>query len=265
MSTEDLRTAQRAADELRQRTGVDSYAAAFVMGSGWGPAADALGEVVAEVETSALSGFQQPGVSGHSGRIRVVRSGDRDLLVFLGRSHLYEGHGTAAVAHGVRTAVAAGAPQVVLTNAAGSLNPELTVGSAVLISDHINLTGTSPLVGPSFVDMSDTYSASLRAATREADPGLREGVYAAVRGPQFETPAEIRMLRTMGADLVGMSTALEAIAAREQGASVLGVSLVTNVAAGLAGQPLDHQEVLRTGRDAAANAGSLLVGIAAEL
>ncbi|RNL78117.1 purine-nucleoside phosphorylase [Halostreptopolyspora alba] len=265
MTTEDLRTAQRAADELRQRTGVDSYAAAFVMGSGWGAAADALGEVVAEVETSALPGFQPPAVTGHSGRIRSVRSGDRDLLVFLGRTHLYEGHGTAAVVHGVRTATAAGASRIVLTNAAGSLNAEMPVGSTVLIADHINMTGESPLEGPSFVDLSDTYSASLRAAAREADTTLREGVYAAMRGPQFETPAEIRMLRMMGADLVGMSTALEAIAAREQGASVLGVSLVTNLAAGLAGQPLNHNEVLETGREAAAGVGDLLAGIAARL
>lgn len=265
MSTEDLRTAQRAADELRRHTGVDSYAAAFVMGSGWATAADALGEVVAEVETSALPGFQPPAVTGHTGRIRSVRSGGRDLLVFLGRTHLYEAHGASAVVHGVRTAVAAGAPRIVLTNAAGSLNTELSVGSAVLIADHINFTGESPLVGPSFTDMSDTYSASLRAAAREADPGLAEGVYAAMRGPQFETPAEIRMLRMMGADLVGMSTALEAIAAREQGVSVLGISLVTNFAAGLAGQPLDHREVLETGRDAATNAGSLLAGISAKL
>lgn len=265
MTTEDVRTAQRAADELRRRTGVDSYDAAFVMGSGWSAAADALGEVVAEVETSALPGFQPPAVIGHSGRIRAVRSGDRDLLVFLGRTHLYEGHGTAAVVHGVRTAAAAGASQIVLTNAAGSLNAEMPVGSAVLIADHINMTGESPLEGPSFVDLSDTYSASLRAAAREADATLREGVYAAMRGPQFETPAEIRMLRMMGADLVGMSTALEAVAAREQGASVLGVSLVTNLAAGLAGQPLDHKEVLETGREAASGVGNLLAGIAAKL
>ncbi|WP_046471722.1 purine-nucleoside phosphorylase [Allosalinactinospora lopnorensis] len=265
MTTEALQTAQRAADELRSHTGVDSYKAAFVMGSGWAPGADALGEEGTEVPMSALPGFRPPAVTGHPGRIRSVRSGDRDMLVLLGRTHLYEGHGPAAVVHGVRTAIAAGASTVVLTNAAGSLDRELTVGSPVLIADHINLTGASPLDGANFVDLSETYSASLRAVAREANAELREGVYAAMRGPQFETPAEIRMLRAMGADLVGMSTALEAVAAREQGASVLGISLVTNVAAGLSDHPLDHHEVLETGRDAAADAGGLLAAIAAKV
>ncbi|GAA4892102.1 purine-nucleoside phosphorylase [Streptomonospora salina] len=265
MTTDQHTAAAQAAEELRSRTGVDSYDVALVMGSGWAPAADELGTGGTELRTSELTGFVPPAVEGHSGAVRSVRSGDSDLLVFLGRTHLYEGHGPQAVAHGVRTAVAAGASTIVLTNAAGSLNPALTVGSPVLVADHINLTGQSPLRGANFVDLTETYSARLRATAREADPSLAEGVYAAMRGPHFETPAEIRMLRAMGADLVGMSTVLEAIAAREAGASVLALSLVTNVAAGLSGQPLDHEEVLATGRDSATDVGAVLSSVVQRL
>ncbi|KIH99965.1 purine nucleoside phosphorylase [Streptomonospora alba] len=265
MTTDQHTAAAKAAEELRSRTGVDSYDVALVMGSGWGPAADALGAGGTEVPTSELTGFLPPAVEGHSGTARSVRSGESDLLVFLGRTHLYEGHGPQAVAHGVRTAAAAGASTIVLTNAAGSLNPALTVGSPVLVADHINLTGQSPLRGATFVDLTETYSARLRAIAKEADPSLAEGVYAAMRGPHFETPAEIRMLRAMGADLVGMSTVLEAIAAREAGASVMALSLVTNVAAGLSGRPLDHEEVLATGRDSAADVGPLLASVVERL
>ncbi|QBI53223.1 purine-nucleoside phosphorylase [Streptomonospora litoralis] len=265
MTTDPHTTATKAAEELRSRTGVDSYDVALVMGSGWAPAADTLGAGGTELPTSELTGFLPPAVEGHSGTVRSVRSGDRDLLVFLGRTHLYEGHGADPVAHGVRTAVAAGASTVILTNAAGSLDPDLGVGSPVLIADHINLTGQSPLRGATFVDLTDTYSAVLRAIAKEVDPSLPEGVYAAMPGPHFETPAEIRMLRAMGADLVGMSTALEAIAAREAGASVLGLSLVTNIAAGLSGQPLDHEEVLAAGRDSATDVGALLASVVERL
>ncbi|GAA4933888.1 purine-nucleoside phosphorylase [Streptomonospora halophila] len=265
MTTDPYAAAEKAAEQLRSLTGVDFYDVALVMGSGWAPAADAFGSGGAEVPTSELTGFVPPVVEGHSGSVRSLRSGDRDLLVFLGRTHLYEGHGAQAVAHGVRTAVAAGASTVVLTNAAGSLNPAFGVGSPVLIADHINLTGRSPLQGATFVDLTETYSAKLRGLAKEIDPALAEGVYAAMPGPHFETPAEIRMLRAMGADLVGMSTALEAIAAREAGADVLALSLVTNVAAGLSGQPLDHEEVLATGRDAATDVGALLASLVERL
>ncbi|MBV2365625.1 purine-nucleoside phosphorylase [Streptomonospora nanhaiensis] len=265
MTTDPVTTARKAADELRSRTGVESYDVALVMGSGWVPAADALGGSGGEFAASELPGFVPPGVEGHRGTVRSVSADGRDLLVFLGRTHLYEGHGTDPVVHGVRTAVAAGASTVILTNAAGSLRPDMPVGSPVLIADHINLTARSPLRGAAFVDLTDTYSPVLRALAKEADPALPEGVYAAMPGPHFETPAEIRMLRAIGADLVGMSTALEAIAAREAGAAVLGISLVTNVAAGLTGQPLDHEEVLATGRDAAADVGALLAEIVARL
>ncbi|TDQ48811.1 purine-nucleoside phosphorylase [Actinorugispora endophytica] len=265
MSTKAHERAREAADELRSRTGVDSYGTALVMGSGWAPAADMLGSAGSEFEVDELPGFLAPTVQGHHSRVRSVRAAGGDLLVFLGRTHLYEGNGTDSVVHGVRTAVAAGATRIILTNAAGSLNADLHPGRPVLISDHINLTGRSPIVGADFVDLTDAYSPDLRGIARQVDPSLPEGVYAAMTGPHFETPAEIRMLRTMGADLVGMSTVLETIAARELGASVLGVSLVTNVAAGLGSEPLDHEEVLETGRGAADDVGRLLAGIVERL
>jgi purine-nucleoside phosphorylase len=257
--------ARRAADELRSRT-LDGFDVALVMGSGWVPAADALGEPVAELPVTELPGFAPPAVEGHAGRIRAVRVGDRRALVFLGRTHLYEGRGVGPVVHGVRTALAAGAGIVVLTNAAGGLRPEnQRVGDPVLISDQLNLTGANPLTGARFLDLTEAYSARLRALAREIEPGLAEGVYAAFRGPTYETPAEIRMLRAMGADLIGMSTVLETIAAREGGAEVLGISLVTNIAAGLSDQPLDHEEVLAAGRAAATRMGTLLAGVIGKL
>ncbi|RCV48069.1 purine-nucleoside phosphorylase [Marinitenerispora sediminis] len=265
MTIDPYQTAQEAAAELRARSGVDSFDAALVMGSGWAPAADAFDKVVAEVAIGDLPGFLPPSVAGHSGRLRAVRHADRDILVFLGRTHLYEGRGVDPVVHNVRTAVTAGARTVVLTNAAGALRGDLAVGQPVLISDHLNLTARSPLTGPRFVDLTHAYAPELRALAREVEPGLAEGVYAALPGPHFETPAEIRMLRSLGADLVGMSTVLEAIAARELGARVLGLSLVTNVAAGLSDRPLDHHEVLEAGREAASDVGTLLAGIAARL
>jgi purine-nucleoside phosphorylase len=195
--------------------------------------------------------------------VRVVPVARRSVLVFLGRTHLYEGGGVAAVVHGVRTAVAAGARSVVLTNAAGGLRPGLAVGQPVLISDHLNLTGRSPLVGPAFADLTDLYTKRLRALARRVDPTLAEGVYAALPGPQYETPAEIRMLRTLGADLVGMSTALEAIAASAAGAAVLGLSLVTNLVPGTGDTGPHHADVLRAGAAAAQRIGGLLAGIVA--
>jgi purine-nucleoside phosphorylase len=160
--------------------------------------------------------------------------------------------------HGVRAACAAGARVVVLTNAAGGIAEGLKVGQPVLISDHLNLTATSPLVGPQYVDLTDTYAARLRALAREIDPTLVEGVYAGMPGPHFETPAEIRMLRTLGADLVGMSTVLEAIAARVEGAEVLGISLVTNLAAGIAPGPLNIPDMLAAAGKSATRMAPLL-------
>jgi purine-nucleoside phosphorylase len=253
--------AKHAADALRERTGVDRHDVALVMGSGWLPAADALGDPVAEVGTAELPGFAAPTVAGHAGKVRSVRAGDKNLLVFLGRTHLYEGHGVAPVVHAVRTAAAAGCRAAVLTNGCGGLNGSWQPGTPVLIRDHINLTTVSPLEGASFVDLTDLYSKRLRDLCRAVDPSLDEGVYVQFRGPHYETPAEIAMVRVIGGDLVGMSTTLEAIAAREAGLEVLGISLVTNLAAGITGEPLDHAEVLAAGNAAAARMGALLSDI----
>ncbi len=251
-------TARLAADALRRATRTDNHDIAVVLGSGWRPAADILGEPAVEVAMADLPGFTAPSAVGHGGSIRSVRLGERRVLVMLGRTHGYEGHGVAKVVHNVRTAIAAGARTIVLTNAAGGLRDGMRVGQPVLISDHLNLTGLSPLVGANFVDLTDLYSTRLRGVAATIDPTLTEGVYAGLPGPHFETPAEIRMLRTMGADLVGMSTVLEAIAARAGGAEILGISLVTNLAAGITGEPLNHTEVLEAGKAAATRMGTLL-------
>ncbi len=250
--------AAEAAHVLRERTGVESHDVALVLGSGWLPAVDALGEANAELLSTDLPGFAPPAVEGHAGKIRSIRSGDKNLLVFLGRTHFYEGLGVRAVVHGVRTSAAAGARAIVLTNGCGGLNTAWAPGTAVLIKDHINLTATSPIEGANFVDLTDLYSPRLRAACREIDPSLDEGVYVQLPGPHYETPAEIGMVRAIGGDLVGMSTTLEAIAAREAGLEVLGISLVTNLAAGISGEPLNHEEVLEAGRVAASRMGGLL-------
>ncbi|QMU67803.1 purine-nucleoside phosphorylase [Streptacidiphilus sp. P02-A3a] len=257
--------AKDAAAAVRALTGAEHHSVALVMGSGWVPAADELGAPDQEFPVTELPGFPPPAVAGHSGKVRSIRMGDARALVFLGRTHYYEGHGVAAVAHGVRTAVAAGCRTVVLTNGCGGLRPGMVPGQPVLISDHLNLTGASPIVGANFVDLTDLYSPRLRALCQEIEPGLEEGVYAQFPGPHYETPAEIRMVRTMGADLVGMSTALEAIAAREAGAEVLGLSLVTNLAAGITGAPLNHAEVLAAGQASAARMGALLAELLGRL
>jgi purine-nucleoside phosphorylase len=249
--------ARRAAEVLKRITGVERHDVAIVLGSGWVPAIDSLGEVGGELVVTDLPGFAPPAVEGHAGRIRSLDVDGVRVLAFLGRTHLYEGRGVDAVVHGVRVAAATGCRAVVLTNACGGLRQGMSVGDPVLISDHLNLTGRTPLVGPRFVDLTDVYSPRLRAAVREIDPSIAEGVYAMFPGPQYETPAEVRMAGVLGADLVGMSTVLEAIAARAEGCEVLGLSLVTNLAAGL-GDKLDHEEVLAAGRSAAERMGELL-------
>jgi purine-nucleoside phosphorylase len=257
--------ADAAAAELLRRTGVDGFDVAVVLGSGWAPAAAELGEPSVVVPMAALPGFSPPTAAGHGGTLLVVSVGAKRVLVLLGRIHAYEGHDLRHVVHPVRTACAAGAGTVVLTNAAGGLRDDHSVGQPVLISDHLNLTARSPLVGAQFVDLVDAYAPRLRALARDVDPTLAEGVYAGLPGPHYETPAEIRMLRTLGADLVGMSTVHETIAARAAGAEVLGVSLVTNLAAGMTGEPLSHVEVLEAGRQSATRMGSLLSEVLARL
>jgi purine-nucleoside phosphorylase len=257
--------AAASAATLKSLAGADGFDAVVVLGSGWLAAADAIGAPEAEISTADLGGFEQPTVKGHTPSVRYIRKGQLRVLLYLGRIHLYEGHQPHAVVHGVRTAIAAGCRTVVLTNAAGGINAGYAVGQPVLISDHINLTGRSPLAGPlpedvpsRFTDLTQTYSERLRELARQLDPTLAEGVYAAVPGPHFETPAEIRMLRTAGADLVGMSTVLEAIAARHLGAEVLGVSIASNPAAGLSPEPINHQDVLAATQGSAARVGELL-------
>lgn len=266
-STDPFDVAREAAAYLADATGVPRHDIALVLGSGWGGAADLLGETVAEVVSTDVPGFAAPAVEGHVGTIRSIRIEDHrsgattHALVLGSRTHLYEGKGVRRVVHGVRTAAAAGARAVVLTNGCGGLNPAWGPGTPVLISDHLNLTATSPLEGATFVDLTDLYATRLRAIAREVDPGLAEGVYVQFRGPHYETPAEVRMAGVLGGDLVGMSTTLEAIAARHAGLEVLGISLVTNLAAGISATPLSHAEVIEAGAAAGPRISALLADI----
>lgn len=253
--------AAEAARALAERTGVPEHDVAVVLGSGWGPAAEMFGRTVAEFPATDLPGFPPPSALGHAGTIRSVDADGVRVLVFLGRSHLYEGRGVEPVVHPIRTAAAAGCRTIVLTNGCGGLDPTWSPGTPVLIADHLNLFGVTPLRGATFIDMTDLYSARLRQVAREIDPTLPEGVYAQFLGPQYETPAEIGMVRAMGGTLVGMSTVQEAIAAREAGMEILGVSLVTNLAAGMTGEPLSHAEVLEAGAAAAERMGALLAQV----
>lgn len=264
-----LGTATKAAAQIAERTGVPRHDIALVMGSGWVSATDALGNPSHEFNTEDIAGFLPPTVSGQSGKIRSYElageHGSIRALVFLGRTHLYEGKGMEPVVHGVRTAVKAGCKIVILTNASGGINFNYQVGQPVLIKDHISLTAASPLIGADFVDLTDLYSKRIRDIVKSEDPSLQEGVYAHFRGPSYETPAEIHMARTLGADLAGMSTVPEAIAAHALGAEILGISLVTNAAAGVSGEKLNHAEVIAAGKEAATRMGALLKGVIPKL
>lgn len=254
--------ARQAAAALAEATGVARHRIAVVLGSGWGGAAELIGETTHTVPTAELPGFAAPSVPGHNPTVRSVRLKDgSQALVFGSRTHYYEHRDAGAVAHTVRTAAAAGAETVVLTNGCGSLVPEWGPGTPVLVADHLNLTGATPLVGAEFVDLTDLYSPRIRAIAREVDASLPEGVYVQFPGPQYETPAEVRYAKAIGGDLVGMSTALDAIAARHAGLEVFGMSLVTNAAAGFSGEPLSHDEVVQAGRDAGPRISALLAGI----
>jgi purine-nucleoside phosphorylase len=270
--TDPFALALAAASDLEGRCGGGPHQVAVVLGSGWRAAADHLGHVDHEILLADLPGFATSTVPGHGASVRSSWVGGVRVLTFLGRVHLYEGNSPSAVVHPIRTAVMAGCDIVVLTNAAGALDPAVSVGDGMVISDHLNLTGVSALSGPEppspfgsrFVDLSDAYSKRLRDIARRLEPSLTEGVYAALHGPNYETPAEIRMLRLLGADLVGMSTALEAMAARHLEAEVLGLSLVTNLAAGVGDARLDHREVLHAGEIASDRLGALLAGVIEE-
>jgi len=258
-----MEVARDAAAAIAKRSGAERHDVALVIGSGWGEAADLIGETLAEIDNTDVPGFAKAAVAGHSGTMRSVAIGDtgKRALVYGTRTHLYEGRGVRAVVHGVRTAAAAGCSTIVLTNGCGGLREEWPPGTPVLISDHINLTAVSPLEGATFVDLTDLYSPRLRDIARDCDPTLDEGVYVQFRGPHYETPAEVQMAKRMGGDLVGMSTTLEAIAARHAGLEVLGISLVTNPAAGISKTPLSHAEVLEEGQAAANRCGNLLASI----
>lgn len=267
--SDPLAAAEIAAAEIADRTGVIAHDVALVMGSGWVSAVDALGTPAYECNAEELTGFLPPTVVGHSGKVRsyAIDSDGKKLhaLVFLGRTHLYEGKGVEPVVHSVRVAVKAGAKIIILTNACGGINTTYKVGQPVLIRDHISLTAVSPLSGATFVDLTDLYSKRIRAIVKKEDAALEEGVYVHWRGPTYETPAEIVMMRTMGADLVGMSTVPEAIAAHALGAEVLGISLVTNAAAGVTGEKLNHEEVIAAGKAAADRMGALLKAVIPKL
>jgi purine-nucleoside phosphorylase len=258
-----FKLAGEAAAYIAQATGIPSHDIALVLGSGWGGAAELLGETVAELPSDVIPGFAKPAVAGHVGTLRSIRieSTGKHALVLGSRTHLYEGKGVRAVVHGMRTAAAAGAKTAILTNGCGGLHLEWKPGTPVLISDHINLTATSPLEGATFVDLTDLYSSRLRAIAHEVDASLPEGVYVQFPGPHYETPAEVRMAGIMGGDLVGMSTTLEAIAARQAGMEILGISLVTNPGAGISPTPLSHAEVIEAGQAAGPRISALLAEI----
>lgn len=258
--------ATQAAAIIRQRSGVEKHDIALVLGSGWAGAAELIGEVISEIPAAEVPGFHAPAVAGHGATIRSIQLENGKVALVLGsRTHFYEGKGVRAVAHGMRTAAACGVETVVLTNGCGGLNPTWKPGQPVLISDHINLTAVSPLEGATFVDLTDLYSTRLRDLARTVDASLPEGVYAQFRGPHYETPAEVRMAKIIGADLVGMSTTLEAIAAREAGMEILGISLVTNLAAGISETPLSHEEVIAAGQAAGPRISQLLAEIIVKL
>jgi purine-nucleoside phosphorylase len=258
--------AEQAAAQLAEATGVEKHDIALTLGSGWAKAADLIGETTATVPATDIVGFSKPALVGHVGTLRsVLLPNGKRALVIGARTHFYEDHGVRRVVHSVRTAAAAGATTMILTNGAGGIRESWTPGTPVLISDHINLTAASPLEGATFIDLTDLYAKRLRELAKTVAPELDEGVYTQFRGPHYETPAEVQMAKTIGGHIVGMSTALEAIAAREAGMEILGLSLITNLAAGISSEPLSHAEVLQAGRDAEPVISALLARIVAEL
>lgn len=264
----------KAVEVVRARTSLKPTIG-VVLGSGLGAFADSLNEAV-RIPYADIPGLPVSTAIGHAGVLAVGKLGSLEVAVMSGRFHLYEGYTPGETVAGIRMLHALGVKRVVLTNAAGGINPSYGKGALVAISDHINLQGANPLIGPNdgalgprFPDMTEAYSVRLRTlateTARELGITLHEGVYAAVAGPSYETPAEIRFLRTIGADLVGMSTVAEAIAANHAGMEVLGISCVTNMAAGLSGEKLNHEEVLEIGRRVASTFIGLLSALLPKL
>lgn len=264
--TDPFEIAQIAAQEIADRTGVARHDVALTLGSGWGKAADLIGETTHTIPAQEITGFSAPALEGHVGTLRsVMLPGGKRALVIGARTHYYEGHGVRRVVHSVRTAAATGVKTMILTNGAGGIRETWTPGTPVLISDHLNLTADSPLEGATFVDLTDLYSSRLRNLARRIEPSLEEGIYCQFRGPHYETPAEVQMVKAIGGHIVGMSTALEAIAARQAGLEVLGMSLITNLAAGIQKTPLSHREVIEAGTLAEPVISALLARIVAAL
>lgn len=261
-SANPFEVASQAAADIARLTGVEQHDIALTLGSGWGKAADIIGETVATIPATEVTGFSKPALEGHVGTLRSIRTpGGKNVLVIGARTHYYEDHGVRRVVHSVRTAAATGAAIMVLTNGAGGIRETWKPGQPVLISDHINLTADSPLEGATFIDLTDLYAKRLRDIARSIDPTLDEGVYTQFRGPHYETPAEVQMAKHIGGHIVGMSTALEAIAAREAGMEILGFSLITNLAAGIQQTPLSHAEVIEAGREAEPVISALLARV----
>ncbi|MBH0024833.1 purine-nucleoside phosphorylase [Salinibacterium sp. SWN248] len=265
-TADPFEVAKDAAAAIAAATGVEKHDIALTLGSGWGKAADLIGETTATIAASDIPGFSKPALEGHVGTLRsiLLPSGKRALVIGA-RTHYYENHGVRRVVHSVRTAAATGATTMILTNGAGGIKETWKPGTPVLISDHLNLTADSPLEGATFIDLTDLYSKRLREIAKSIDPSLDEGVYTQFRGPHYETPAEVQMAKTMGGHIVGMSTALEAIAARQAGMEILGMSLITNLAAGIQTTPLSHEEVIQAGKDAEVQISGLLAQIVTAL
>ena len=265
-----------AAEAVGQQFGVEGVDVAVILGSGLASAADRLPDN-RSIPYAALPGLPEPTVAGHPGRLLSGRWGDQRVLIFCGRVHTYEGYPAAEIGLPVRVAATLGARTLIVTNVAGGIEPSYAVGEIVALRDHINLTGASPLsgpnderLGPRFVDMSEPYAPSLRqlvvtVARERFGVPLREGVYVSMPGPSYETKAEVQMLRILGADLVGMSTVHEVIAARHSGLAVLGLSMVANPAAGVQVAPLCHEDVTAAAAAGAARMGELLEAIVTRL
>jgi purine-nucleoside phosphorylase len=265
--TEELDQAKAAIESHR----VDSPEVALVLGSGLGPFAASLTDQVA-IPYAEIPHMPLSGVPGHEGNLVIGRKGKRAVVAMQGRAHLYEGYTAREVVFGVRLMAWLGAKTVIVTNAAGGISSELEAGDLMAIADQINLSGTSSLLGPNderlgprFVDMTQAYDPRLIVIASKVAKNqgftLKRGVYAGLLGPAYETPAEIRMLRTIGVDAVGMSTVLEVLAARHMGCRVLGISCISNLAAGVSGQPLSHEEVQETASRVQPRFEALLCGI----